>query len=677
MLGIERHRHPLALLLSVVTAGVVIGAFVAGLHLEQAGAGDELGEWILAMFAPGFLVPGWWLTTHRPRLVLGWLLLAAALTIAVAGLAAGLAGVALADGRGGIDWWLWVFSWLWQPHGTLLSIAFVLFPDGVVRSPGQRRLVVALTSVTAASMLGSALLPGPIITTPDKLDGALPGVTNPIGINALEPITDPLFALFYGLSFLVGLATIVWLIARWRRSAGVRRRQFRWVTLLQLGWMVVVPLAMAVPGPAGAGLAVLLTFVQQGLLVIAITQWQAFEVDVVVRRAVLAGVTLAAGLAVYAVVVAVVSSAVAGNDAGSWPTTLGAAAAIVTFGPLSVVIRRGVNRLFYGRRDDPYVVVTETSRRLTGAADPIDGVAATLVSLTDQLRNPYAAVVDIDGSVVTVSGSPLDGDEATAIPILHQGSPRGTLLVGHRRGSMTMTRRELILLEDVAAQLGPALAAVDHIEGIRAAQSALVAARDDERLRIQRDLHDGLGSAMTAITLKLAAAANHLDREETTAAQPLVRGARDDIERALVDVRRLVYSLGDPTAPPLRLADALAEDIAHIAAATALHLTVDLAGLPDLTPSAAEDVRRIVGEAVTNVVRHANAKNCTVRARANGDMLQIAVEDDGVGVGERPAGVGRATMIKRAQQVGATLKVADRPGAGTSVTLTLLNGTPR
>jgi signal transduction histidine kinase len=525
-------------------------------------------------------------------------------------------------------------------------------------------------------MLGSALLPGPIITTPDQLDGTLPGVDNPVGIDAFEPVADGLFQILTGLGFMAALAPLVWTATRWRRSTGVRRRQFRWVTLLQIGVLLLPGLVLAVPGPLGGVLAITQTLVAQVILVVAISQWQAFDADVVIRRAVLAGVTLASGLAVYAVVVAAVSVMVA-DDAGSWPSTMGAAVAILTFGPLSVLIRRGVNRAFYGRRDDPYVVVTETARRLTGAADPGDGITATLTSLTEQLRLPYAAVVDDAENTLSASGIALHDDEPIRIPITHHGRQRGTLVVGHRRGTIAMTAREVTLLGDVATQLGPALAALEQLEGLRTAQTALVATRDDERLRIQRDLHDGLGSAMTAITLKLAAATNHLDRDETAAARPLVRGARDDLERAVGDVRRLVYSLGDPTAPTRRLADVIAEDIAHIAATTDLDVTLDLAGLPDLPADAAEQVRRIIGEAVTNVVRHAEASTCTVRARCSGDRIEVVVEDDGLGLRDRPAGVGRWTMAKRAEQVGATLQVLDRSGAGTTVSLALLNGAAR
>jgi len=677
MRRIERSRHPLAVLITVLTIAAVLAAAVSGIHLERAGVGDELGEWVVVLFAPGFLLSGWWLTTHRPRMVLGWLLLTAALTVALAGLAAALAGAALADGRGGVDWWLWVFSWLWQPHSMLLGITFLLFPDGVARTRWQRGLVIALAALCVGSMFCSALLPGPIITTPDQLDGTLPGVTNPVGIALFEPVADGLFVVFNGLGFLATIVPLVWTATKWRRAAGVRRRQFRWVTLLQLGWLIAIPLVLSVPGLAGGTLAIAQTLIVQALLVVAISQWQAFDVDVVIRRSVLAGTTLAAGLAVYAAVVAFVSFAIADDGAGIWPTTTGAAVAIVSLGPLSVLIRRGVNRVFYGRRDDPYAVVTETSRRLTGAADPTDGIAATLRSLTDQLRIPYAAVADVDGIIVSASGRALHGDEPAQIPIRHHGGPRGTLLAGHRRGTATMTFREVRLLDDIAVQLGPALAAVEQVEGLRAAQRALVAARDDERLRIQRDLHDGLGSVMTGITLKLAAATNHLGRAETAAAGPLVQEARVDIERALLDIRRLVYSLGDPAASTRRLADVLAEDIAHIAGSTDLHVTLNLAGVPDLPADTAEQVRRIVGEAVTNVVRHAEARNCAVRACVTEDRIEIVVQDDGLGVSDRPAGVGRRTMAKRAEQLGATLQVFGCAGKGTTVSFTLPSGAPR
>lgn len=168
---------------------------------------------------------------------------------------------------------------------------------------------------------------------------------------------------------------------------------------------------------------------------------------------------------------------------GSSASVVGAAVAIVTFGPLSVVIRRSVNRLFYGRRDDPYLVVSETARRLAGASDPEAGIVAVVTALTEQLRIPYAAVQDQAENLLAASGRLEMTDKPLAVPVLHQGVTLGRLLVGHRRGAGTMSGAESALLDDLSNQLGPALAALELIAGLRQAQQRLVATRDDERRR--------------------------------------------------------------------------------------------------------------------------------------------------------------------------------------------------
>ena len=622
------------------------------------------------MFAPGFLVSGWWLVRRRPGLLLGRLFLVAGLSVAVAGLGAAYAGAAAVEGWAGVDWGLWVFSWMWQPHAALISIAVLAFPDGRFEGRWRRRLAWLVTVVLGVSMVWSVIVPGAIVTTPNKPDGALPGVVNPVGIDGLSVIVDAISGSLLGLGFLVGLSPLVVTAVAWRRSTAVRRRQFRWVTLIQLAGLVTPIAVFALPGSVGPVVAVASTLTMQVLFVVAILQWRAFEVDVVVRRSVLAASFLVVGLGSYALAVSVVSTVV-GRD-GPIPSTLGAAVAIGVFGPASVWIQRAVNRLLYGRRDDPYLVVADLGRHLAAAADPVDGLRAVVTALTEQLRIPYAAIIDASGATLATSGSPLNDDVPLTFELVHQGQRVGMLSVGHRRGEGAPTAGEAQLLEALGQQVGAAVAARDLVERLRAAREHLVVARQDERRRIQRDLHDGLGPQLTAVTLKLDAARNHLAIDAVETADELVGSARETLQHTVGDLRRLVHSLGEPAVASLGLAVAVRDQVNQLTRASGVSLGFEIDDLPSLPAATDEALYRIITEAVTNVVRHADATSCVVRVVCNGEGLRAEVIDDGHGiVGDAMPGVGSRSMQTRVAELGGTLHIGNCPSGGTIVRLQL------
>ena len=334
-------------MLVVAAVGCLVATIPFVVLSERGSLDADLGEWVVSCFAPGFLVSGWWLVRRRPGMVLGWLFLCAGATVAVVGLAAAYAGAAAVEGWAGVDWGLWVFSWMWQPHAILISIAILAFPDGRLEGRWRRDLAWLLAAALALSMVWSVIAPGAIVTTPNKGDGALPGVVNPWGVDGLASVADAVGGSLLAVGFIAGVAPLVVTGVAWRRSSGIRRRQFRWVTLIQLAGLITPVAVFALPGSVGPVAAVANTLVMQVLFVVAILQWRAYEVDVVVRRSTVAASFLVVGLGTYAVVVAVVSGVV-GRD-GPVPSALGAGVAILVFGPASLWIQRSVNRWFYGR----------------------------------------------------------------------------------------------------------------------------------------------------------------------------------------------------------------------------------------------------------------------------------------------------------------------------------------
>ena len=329
------------------------------------------------------------------------------------------------------------------------------------------------------------------------------------------------------------------------RSADIRRRQYRWATLLQIAGIVATVVVVGLPGNLGTALILVQTLATQLLIVVAILQWRAFDVDVVIRRSVLAGTLLVVALGVYGVVVAIVSSAV-GRD-GRVPSLVGAAAVVLTVVPAALIARRVVDRAFYGRRGDPYTVVAELGRRASAASAPGEALDEIVEAITHELKLPYAAILDSEAVMLASSGTLASNEDCADLPLEHQGVAVGALRVGYRRGEDGLSAAEERLLSTLAHQVGASVRALQLVDGLKAAREQLVVAREDERRRIQRDLHDSLGPQLTAVTMHLDAARNHLAAGNPSDTDDLLRDARRELHQAGGDVRRLVYSLGDPS----------------------------------------------------------------------------------------------------------------------------------
>jgi signal transduction histidine kinase len=202
---------------------------------------------------------------------------------------------------------------------------------------------------------------------------------------------------------------------------------------------------------------------------------------------------------------------------------------------------------------------------------------------------------------------------------------------------------------------------------LQRARERLVAAREEERRRLRRDLHDGLGPALAGAALKVEAAENLLESDPAAAAT-LLGDARTEIQAAVADVRRLVYALRPPALDELGLVGALREQAERIGVGERVHVEVDAPDRVDGLPAAVEVAAyRIALEAMTNVERHADARSCVVRISTNGD-LELEIADDGHGLAsDFRAGVGIASMRERAAELGGTCAVEQVDGRGTRV----------
>ena len=249
----------------------------------------------------------------------------------------------------------------------------------------------------------------------------------------------------------------------------------------------------------------------------------------------------------------------------------------------------------------------------------------------------------------------------------------GELVLGRRGSGEPFGLADRRLLEDLARQAAAAVHAVRLTADLQRSRQRLVSAREEERRRLRRDLHDGLGPTLAALGLKLETARSRLSGDPR--ADALLADLAERTQRAVSDIRQLVYALRPPALDELGLLGALRQ-VASAAGAPASHGSGVGLEMPDRLPPlpAAVEVAtyRVAQEALTNVVRHSRARACTIRLQVAGAALRLSIEDDGCGLpANHRAGVGLASMRERAEELGGTFDIEPRPGGGTCVQVVL------
>ena len=400
-------------------------------------------------------------------------------------------------------------------------------------------------------------------------------------------------------------------------------------------------------------------------LAIAILRYRLWDTDLILNRTLVYATLTANVVALYVLIVVGIGTLfrLQGNIALA---LLATALVAILFHPLHERLQRGVNRLLYGQRDEPYAVLSRLGRQLEGTLAPHAVLPSIVETVAQALKLPYVAIalrqddtLVVDAAVGSPSGDPL------RLPLLYHGETIGQLCVGLRSGEDAFSAAERRLLEDLARQAGVAAHAVRLTTDLQRARERLVTAREEERRRLRRDLHDGLGPGLASVTL-MADAARNLLTQHPAAAAALLNDLKQEAQAATAEVRRVIYQLRPPSLDELGLVPALQEQAAQYRQ-TGLHVTVVApAPLPPLPAAVEVAAYRIAQEAMINVVRHAQARDCTVRLEL-ADGLRLEIADDGCGLNGARPGVGLTSMRERAEELGGRCVVVPLAGGGTIV----------
>jgi signal transduction histidine kinase len=552
----------------------------------------------------------------------------------------------------------WLAGWTFIPYWLQVTLLPVLFPHGKVPPGRWRRFVAGVLTVVAVATVVAMFRPDP------DLEGL--GVRNPLAIGPAH-IGNAWHFLLLGpvlvLAFVAAPTALIALAARQRRSVGRTRAQLQWLLLGFVACvLLLIPvflLGASVPG-VHYGLTVAFAMIPLAVA-IAVVRHGLFDIELVVNRAVVYGALTALGLATYAGLLAA-TGARAGR--GTYAALLAAVIAAALTAARSR-FQRFVDQRLFGARRDPYEVVRRVGVSVAAAEAPDEALANLVATVREVLALPYVAVEPAGpagGAAQCVeSGSPVAWVEE--LPAVHRSRQVGVLRVGHRHRGERFRPEEASALGDVARRAASVLHAADLSADLQASRERIVVAREEERRRIRRDLHDGLGPELAGMALQLDSLASHL-KARPELAERAVR-LRDRLQHTVAEVRRIVEGLRPSAVDELGLAEALRQlGAAGADPGFSVHVP---ATFGDLHAAVEVAAYRIAAEACTNVIRHAQASKCSIEAEVRDGWLTLTVADDGRGFGaEAAVGVGLQSMHDRADEVGGSLGIRSEPG-GTTV----------
>ena len=585
------------------------------------------------------------------------------------------------------------FSTLVEFTGLVLAGIFVmlLFPDG--RLPSRRWQIVAWTAVLGAVLaaLYDAFYPTSV--------SSYTYVENPFGvqgyyIGGLKTLPFLLGSALVGDVLLLtsGLGALFSLILRLHRARGDERQQLKWFMyaavpaslcfsyilfsyiVIDFKFLVFITTyrpTWEIHDEIGY-VAVFALLVVPVFTYIAILRYRLYDINVVINRTLVYGSLSACVVGIYVLAVGALGALFqAQGNLGISLLATGVVALL--FQPLRSKLQRGVNRLMYGERDDPYTVISRLGRRLEATLTP-DTVLPTLVeTIAQALKLPYVAILLKEGErfgTAASYGSPLG--EPETLRLIYQKEEIGRLVLSPRAPGEGFSDADRSLLEDLARQAEVAVHAVRLTTDLQHSRKRLVATREEERRRLRRDLHDGLGAQLAGLNVQ-AGTLRRLIPRDPDAAEELVVELREELRGAIADIRRLVYDLRPPALDDLGLVEALRR-LAERYGSKDEPLSVLVEApedLPDLPAAVEVAVYRITQEALTNVVRHARAQTCVVRLAVNDDVA-LEIVDDGIGIpAERSAGVGLSSMHERASELGGSCTVEAVSEGGTRVLVLL------
>ncbi len=592
----------------------------------------------------------------------------------------------------GTEGWLVVVCGFLNSAGWMFGILLMvfllplLFPDGRLPSRRWRPLlwfIAAFIVILAMNLaFGQEVLTG----------SADVGVKNPFYVDAiggfpnLDPVIGILFPAIFG-------ASIVSLVLRFRRSSGLERQQIKWVVF------GLVAALLAITSTSFSSQDTLLSSVIGGVaflmfplsIGIAVLRFHLYDLDVVIKKTVIFATVVVAVTAFYLMVAIALPTIVLGRGSGSgvdaWQVLIGLAIGLLIF-PIRSRAGRFANRLVYGKRATPYEVLSEFSERVGEAYADEDVLPRMARILGEGVGADRADVwLAVDRELRDVAAWPPDAGGASAIPLANGAMPsiegadrvypveQGGELLGalavRKSASDPVSAADEKLIAGLASQAGLVLRNVRlteelkaRLEDLKAAQRRLVSAQDEERRKLERNIHDGAQQQLVALSVKLRLADGLVERDATQAHELLAQ-LQGETNSALEDLRDLARGIY----PPLLADKGLAAALAAQGRKSGLPVQIEADGIGRYPQEVEAAVYFSCLEALQNVAKYADASSVTVSLAERDRVLTFIVADDGRGF-DPVSSVGGSGLQGMADRLGAQdgeLVVTSSPGRGTTI----------
>lgn len=412
------------------------------------------------------------------------------------------------------------------------------------------------------------------------------------------------------------------------------------------------------------------------LVGVAILRHRLYNIDVVINRAVVYVLLTGCVVGLYVLFVGGMSILLHSDD-NLLISLLATGTIAMLFQSLRARLQRTVNRLLYGERDDPYAVLARLGQQLQATVSADAVLSSVVGTVRDALRLPYVALALRKDAelVLTATSGAAPATAPLAIPLRYQHVEIGRLLLGRRGPNDPFTPTDERLLHDLARHIGIAAHAMQLADDLQRSRERLVTAREEERRRLRRDLHDGLGPTLASLTMQVDTARALVDCDPVAVTELLAQ-VQTEMKSSIATVRQLVYALRPPALDQLGLRAAIHEHATRTLAAHGIGLDIDFPPVLPALPAAVEVAAYyIVVEATTNIVRHAAAQRCTIALALTATALELDIADDGAGMPDtRHVGVGLAAMRERAEELGGTCLITSHLNIGTRIHVSLRTG---
>jgi two-component system NarL family sensor kinase len=486
----------------------------------------------------------------------GWLLLLTGFSMVAESMFRAYAVFALSRGLPGGVWAAWASSWGFVFIIFPLCFMFLLFPNG--RLPSTRWRIVCWLVAGCATLifLVAAFLPGPI-------GDYFPATPNPLGVPALSMLVDHMGAVSIVLILCPFLLAALSLLQRFRTCRGMQRQQLKWVAFAVLVDVALVMVTVvALTGVVESIVTSLAGVVLSLGVMVAVVRHGLFDIDRLLSRSLVYGGLTIIVSGLYLAVVSGLGLAIERSGVGAAVVASGLVA--VAFQPARQRVQLLVDRLIYGERDNPHVVLARLGEQLEAAASMDKVLPSVVDTIARSLKLSYVGIELLrDGAAEPVASAGIPNGSVERLPLTHQRELLGHLVCAPRPWEDSFSAVDRRVLVDVARHAGGTVHSVRLARDLQRSHELQISAREEERRRLRRELHDGLGPTLAGMVLQLSAARTMLDREPDSLG-PVLERLCDQAQHTLANIRRVAYELRPPALDELGLVRALREQVSRL-----------------------------------------------------------------------------------------------------------------